>query len=258
MTRTVLITRPLTATARLDAMLRGCGYRTLIEPMLTIVPTESARPEVPSIDAVMLTSANACTALEAQHANTRDLLTKPCFCVGPHTASAAEALGFRHIISGEGSGADLARLILTQHFSDKTEPQGWSIRSAHAGRILHICGEDIAPAAHDELRTAGYAVTVWPVYRAEPATAFSPVLLEYLGRGLLDAALFFSPRTAAVFVDLAARHELQACCGGLTAIGLSEAVIAAARPIAWRQLAAAETPTEDAVVACLQRTCPVS
>lgn len=241
---TTLITRPAVAAVHLAEKIRKFGYTPLIEPLLTIVPSGAPRPAPKRVRGVIITSRNALAALSLRRKEAADLVKLPCYCVGPRTSEAARAFGFENIKFSAGDGADLARLI------QKEEPG----KSPH----LHIAGDETSPAMAGLLKESGFRLSVWPVYKAQYAGALSLALQQKLVEQKVDSALFFSPRTAAEFVKLMQRHKLEACCASLSAIGLSRTVVEALQPLAWRQAVAVKVPTEDAMVACLQRICPVS
>lgn len=240
----VLITRPLADAARLEARLCAAGYAVLSEPLLTIEPTEDPMPNASNFDAVMMTSANAPARFIERDSTCKTLLALPCFCVGEHTAAAARQAGFGDVRISAGNGLDLAEAVRAALPPSRS--------------VLHIAGADTASAGRDQLAAWGYAISSWQVYRAVPATVLSPRLSQALREEELGVALFFSPKTAALFANLAAQHQVAACCQSLTAIGLSEAVGAALRPLPWRRIAVAETPTEEAMISCLRHICPAA
>jgi uroporphyrinogen-III synthase len=238
----VLITRPQAASERMAQALRHEGYNCVIEPLLTIIPIAAPKPDsIPQ--AIMITSANAVDALEAEAANLDDLIKLPCFCVGPRTAERAQAFGFKKTFYSNSDGAELATLI-TGNLKDKKLP------------VLHIAGHDIDSKAHDALMQNDFNVITWAIYRSKPVQQLSPELLNKFQKQQLDAAVFFSPRTAETMKTLLRQHGIEACCQSLIAIGLSEAVTEALRPLPWRKSLAAPDPTQDAVIKCLKDSLP--
>lgn len=237
----VLITRPQAAAETLAGALQSRGYASVIEPLLTITPLIAPRPAMQA-QAVMITSAQALQALES--GDHSDLLTLPCFCVGPRSAEKAHGLGFRKVEYSTGDGAELAQLIAG--------------KLPKSSSVLHICGRDIASAARADLEQTGYRITAWPVYRADPVAAFTPKTRIGLEQNKFDAVLVYSPRTAAVLASLLAKDTLEACCRSLIAIGLSVAVTDVLRSLPWRFLIAAPEPSESALIGCLQDRCPVT
>ena len=91
------------------------------------------------------------------------------------------------------------------------------------------------------------------LYRARAAEAFSPALMEELTVGSLSFALFFSPRTAAVFARLALRSGVEESCRSVHACVLSEAVGRALEGVAWREVRVAGRPDHEAMMAEVDR-----
>ncbi|HUY68402.1 MAG TPA: uroporphyrinogen-III synthase [Alphaproteobacteria bacterium] len=236
----ILITRPTEAAETLAAELQNLGYETVIEPLLAIKPLATPRPAI-TPQAIMITSGNALGALEKRRQEIGDLLALPCFCVGARTAEKARAFGFRKIAGAASDGDGLARRI----------------GRAAGDSMLHIRGADADGKAAALLEAAGWRVADWPVYAAHPAAVFTPGTHALLAGGKFDAVTVFSPRTARVLADLIEAATLGACCARLAAICLSEAVTTPLQPLPWRHLMAAAAPTEDAVIDCLQKSCPV-
>lgn len=234
----ILLTRPIAASEHLAEELEARGYHTLIEPLLMIEPRPAPLPPG-AFDAVIITSANALVGLADRRAEAEKLFTLPCFCVGERTAAAASAFGFQNVRSGDEDGAALTRQM--------------TARLPPAQKILHIAGEDVKEGAADGLRAAGHMHIHWPVYKAVAATALSTAVREALTRQEISGALFFSARTAAIFVNLIKAARLEACCATLHAIGLSEAVTSLLHPIDWKSCRAAEAPTEQAMINLLPK-----
>jgi hypothetical protein len=62
--------------------------------------------------------------------------------------------------------------------------------------------------------------------------------------GKIDFALFFSPRTAGIFVNLVSRAGLAACCRTITALSISPAADAALATLSWRDRYVAEKASQ--------------
>ena len=85
------------------------------------------------------------------------------------------------------------------------------------------------------------------------ATGSTPIgvyalLVEMHRRGEIDFALFFSPRTAAIFVGLATSAGLAECCVMITTVSISPAADAALSALPWRDRRVAEKPTQAALL----------
>jgi len=235
---TVFLTRPRASAERLAARLGSLGYTSVIEPMLTIMPTGALLPVVDNAAAVMITSSNVFPVLEKDRQGALPLLEMPCFCIGTATAEQAADFGFRDVFNAAGDGTSLAELIR---------------RTFSGHSLLHIAGEDVDGSAQDELRVTGFTVTVWPIYSAVRTTALSEKLTALLRGGKIDSTLVFSARSATTLSNLLTRHGLEACCQGMTTIGMSDNVTTQLAALPWKKLVAATDPNEDSVIECLHQ-----
>jgi uroporphyrinogen-III synthase len=190
-------------------------------------------PDLAGVQAILLTSANA---VPAPGEAARRL---PVFAVGAATAAAARRAGCETVISANGAGDDLARLVLR-----RCRPDG--------GALLHLSGEDISAEPGESLTAAGFDLRRQAVYRAEPARALAPGTVVALRRAEIDAVLLFSPRTARTFVALIGRHGLQANLNATAAICLSAAVAEPCRELVWRGIHTAARPELTAFLEVLE------
>ena len=229
----VLLTRPREESASFAARLEARGYRTAIEPILAIEPVPAAL-EIADYQAVLATSANGVRAL-AGAVTAREV---PLFAVGDATARAAREAGFVVVENAAGDSAALARLV-----TGRLDPR--------TGPLLHVSGEAIAGDLAGSLSALGFAVDRRVLYRARAAERLSEATIRLIADGSIDAALFFSPRTARTFVSLAAAAQLAPACAGIAAICLSPAVAEAAQAIKWRTVCVAARPDSAALVEAL-------
>jgi uroporphyrinogen-III synthase len=200
---------------------------------LTIERVPGVAPDLEGVQALVLTSANAASALGAP---ARQL---PVFAVGEATAKAARRTGCAAVVAATGAGADLARVI-----AQRCRPE--------RGALLHLCGEDVRPGLSERLAAAGFALRRQVVYRALAARALSPVTVEAISRRQIEAVLLFSPRTARTFVELIDRHGLQANLAAAAAICLSAAVAQPCRELVWRAIHLAARPAPGALLEALE------
>jgi uroporphyrinogen-III synthase len=232
----VLLTRAAGDAERLAARLAERGHASVIESLMTIrIQPEAARGLAPFLDGVqaaLFTSANGVRAF-AEATPRRDFRA---FAVGDATAAAARAAGFADVASAGGAVEDLAKLVI-----GRLKPG--------AGRLLHAAGSVTAGDLAGLLEAAGFAVRRAVLYEAIPSERLSAATRAAIADGVIDAALFFSPRNAATFVRLAA--DLDEGCRKMTAIALSAAVAERLAPLPWRRVAVAAVPNEDALLAAL-------
>ena len=235
----ILVTRPRADAEALVAALAARGHEALVAPMLEIrAPAPGAAPpDLDGVQALLFTSANGVRALAALTAR-RDL---PVFAVGDASARAARAAGFARVESAGGDVADLARLVRA-----RCDPA--------AGALYHAAASRLAGDLKAALADAGFALRRDTLYESVAAQALPEALRAALASGRLDAATFFSPRTAATFVALVRDAGLAGACTRVTALCLSPAVATALAPLAWRAVSTAAEPTQDSLLAALDRT----
>jgi uroporphyrinogen-III synthase len=234
----VLITRPRPAAQALAARLEELGHAALVEPLLTITEDTDGRARLAGaldgVQALLFTSTNGVASFAAASAR-RDIRV---FAVGDGTAAAARQAGFAEVESAQADVAALVELVAAR-------------LAPGAGALLHASGHQVAGDLAGRLGRLGFAVRSVPLYRAAPAEALSAPTVRALRAGEVDAALFFSPRTAAGFVRLARAAGIERSCAGMAGVALSAAVAAELEGLGWRQLLVADAPTEAAVLKAL-------
>ena len=230
----VLITRPRPEGERLARGLRQRGFETRLEPMLEIHHRAVAPPALARPQAIVLTSANGARALAAATA----LRDPPVYTVGEQTAATAAAVGFETVHAGGGDLDSLAETVRRA-----LDPA--------AGPLLYGCGADRAGDLGAVLGDAGFTVVPAVLYDAVAAAMLSTGCAEALHRAEIDAVLFFSPRSAAVFVSLVRDAGVEGSCADVTALCLSAAVAEAAAPIRWRWVRIAPRPDASSLLALL-------
>lgn len=141
-------------------------------------------PDLRGVDALVITSQNAITALADQ-----DLPPIRTYCVGDQTAEAAKAIGLK-AISAQGNVRDLVDVIKNDRLHDKDRA---------TGRLLHIRGEHIAGDLASALGMSDITLDSVIVYKQVPQK------LNDAAIGLLSGAdtviiPIFSPRSGTLLV----------------------------------------------------------
>lgn len=237
MTR-ILITRPIEDAGPLAEALHRRGLETLIEPLLTIAPIDTALPDLDGVQALLFTSANGVRAFAARTGR-RDW---PVYAVGDATATTAATAGFARVAGAGGDVQSLAGLV-----AGSADPAG--------GLLLHVAGTVTAGDLAGTLERHGFTVERLVLYEARTAAALSATTAAALAQGSIDAVVIFSPRTARTFVRLLAEAGLSDRCRTVTALCLSPAVAeAASTPLGtgalpWRALRVAERPEQESLLA---------
>lgn len=215
----VAVLRPEPGNRATAARLARAGLTPLRCPLFTITPVAATLPPLDTVDAVLLTSANAVRAGGSAIAAVAAL---PVVAIGGATAAAARAAGLSVALVGRG---DVVEAV------DRA-------RAAGLPRLLHLAGRD--HRAHP-----GIAATAI-VYASEPRLVDDHLLARLPG----GIALAHSPRAARRLTALLAGAGLPRESIALAAI--SEAVAHAAGP-GWRITGVADSLTDAAMVALAVR-----
>lgn len=229
-----LVTRPVEQAGATAARLADVGIEPVLEPLLTIQPA-AAEIDLDGVQAVLLTSRNGARALAAS--TTR--YSVPVTAVGDATAQAAREAGLIHVISANGSSADLVRLV------GGLDPG--------KGRLVHVTGEVEAGDLAGRIRAKGFTVDRVVLYKAVPAKKLSAATTALISEGGVAMALFFSPRTAAVFAALARKARVARSCAAIRGVFISQAAAEAASALPWRAQLVATRPHLAAVIHAAKR-----
>ncbi len=232
----VLITRSGGDAENLARQLGDRGFESLLEPLLQIQNLETASLDFFDVQAIVVTSSNGIRAL-AEATGRRDLRV---LAVGDSSARAAREAGFTEVDSADGDVAALGKLI-----EERLDPK--------AGSLFHAAGADMAGDLARSLETAGFTYRRQVLYQAVASRSLSPAAMAAIKDGTVEAALFYSPRTAEAFVRLARKARIIKGCRRMTAYCLSPNVAAAARKIPWSDIRVASRPTEAQLLALLDR-----
>ena len=232
--RRALVTRPRAEAMVLAEALATRGIEAIVEPLLDIHYRDEPAPDLAGVQAVLCTSANGVRAL-ARLSGERNVAL---FAVGEASAARAREAGFLRVESAGGNVEDLAQLAR-------------QVLRPEAGRLLHVAGSDVAGDLAGMLGEAGFAVDRVVLYEARPVAGFSAPTVAALRSGLIDFALFFSPRTAAVFSRLAEQAGIGAALRAVTAVSISAAADRALGELAFGGRQVADRPDHAGLLAVL-------
>ncbi len=230
----VLIIRPEREATALATALSERGHAPVIAPLFRLEflhPPSDFSAHLAACQAVLLTSANGARAL----ADASDQRGRPILAVGDTTATTAEGLGFSAVTSASGDGAALAELV-RQRLVPKDGP------------LLHVSGREIAFDFAAALAPAGFEVTRVVLYDAREETTLPDSARAALEARAIEAATFFSPRSASVFASMVEDAGLLPALRSVTAIGISPAALEPLNGMPFKATVAAARPSRQAVL----------
>jgi uroporphyrinogen-III synthase len=208
------------------------GHQTLLAPLLSVKFLDGAPLDLAGIQAVLVTSANGVRALVRRTPNRHAAI----FAVGPQSAIAAREAGFLRVQSAAGDAATLAQAVAR-----------WA--DPRAGILLHAAGEEASGALCERLTAHGFQTRRENLYRMEKATRLPEQAVQAIRQGEVEAALFFSPKSAALFAECVAKEDLTT--DRLIAISISANTAQALKGLSFAEVRIASRPDQDALLTCL-------
>ena len=230
----LLITRPREDAEPLAALLGERSIETALEPLMSIIDSDTPDPDLSGVQALLITSANGIRAF-ARRVPGRGIAV--C-AVGDASARAAGDLGFGDVASASGDVEALATMVKAD-------------RDPNAGALLHVAGTDLAGDLSGLLEAAGFEVRRAVLYEARAAGGLSGETRDAMEAGTLDGVLLFSPRTAALFAELVTDAGVSETCRDLIAYCLSPAVAENVQSLVWRDVVVATEPSQEALLRAL-------
>jgi uroporphyrinogen-III synthase len=228
----ILVTRPIEDGERIARRLSRIGHQALLAPLLRVVFLDPVPPELTEVQAVLVSSANGIRAL-ARCVSRRDIAI---FAVGPQTAAAARKLGFVRVRNAAGGAVALAEAA-----SRWADPGG--------GLLLHAAGEESSFALCKTLAAQGFRTRREVLYRLEKAAELPSEAASAIRQGEFEAALFFSPQSAALFAECVVRARI--ATHRFIAICISASTAQALNGLPFAEIRVASEPNQSALVACL-------
>ena len=234
----VLVTRPHPDNEATARALRERGFEVVLAPMLRFeqVPLDEALEA--DLAGVIVTSANALRAVEAELA---ELAALPLFAVGKHTADEARRLGFARVISAEGDAAKLRQRIAKE------------FRGKEATKLLYLAGGDVSRDLAGELGADGFEVITRTTYRMVALSTLSRETREAFAANEVEAVLHYSQRSARAFLEAARADGVEISALAVPQCCISANVAAILHEAGAVQVLSAASPDENALFGALER-----
>ena len=224
--RHALLIRQTEESAALAERLLSKGVMCSLHPLITPHPLLIQPLHNPQ--ALIITSKNALRALGIP-SPFRHL---PLYVVGDQTAAFARQLGYTIIHNASGTVIDLIALI--QKTASKTQ-----------GILWHLSGDIIRGNPAAALKEKGFEAERRIVYTIETVQSFPPLLKRELKENHFTEVIFFSPRTASIFMSLLDKAGLNTVTHKMTALCLSQNVLQRVTSFTWAKVWASPKPTID-------------
>lgn len=232
----LLVTRPQPDADETAARLEALGHTAIVEPLTTIAFRPQPHFEM-APSAIAFTSSNGVRAA-AKWPATAAWRAIPVFAVGDRTGAEARQAGFTDV---RIAGGDLTGLVETiiEGFQPDT------------GRLMHVAGRDRSGDLEGALLARGLDAATVEGYAAVAADGLSQATREAIASCAVDGGLFFSRRSAAIFVDLIVQAGLEESAKKLAFLAISETAGEPLRRFGVVQIAA--RPDAASLVALIGR-----
>jgi uroporphyrinogen-III synthase len=244
----VLVTRPHPDNEATARALRERGYEVVLAPMLRLehVPLEAGLDA--DLAGVIVTSANALRAVEADLAA---LSALPLFAVGNHTADEARRLGFARVISADGDAAKLRQRV-RKEFKGK-EFKGKEFKGKTTSKLLYLAGADLSHDLASELVADGFEVITRTTYRMVALAGLSRETREAFAANEVEAVLHYSQRSARAFLEAARSDGVEISALAVPQCCISANVAAILHEAGAVRVLSAASPDENALFGALER-----
>ncbi len=229
----LLITRPLEQTEFLSKMLENQGFEVVPEPLLKIEHKSIPLKIFDNVQGIIVTSARA---LENP---SLDLVPKnlPLFVVGEITAKNAKDKGFSTIFVGQNSAASLANIIIDYFINQ-------------SARLVYLSSNEIRYDFVNHLKPYSIQVERIIAYLAKTSDQLSDSVVKALENKELGGVVFFSPRTAEIFVKLTKANEKS--LKNLVAWCASQSIADVLERNSWQSIVVAESPAQESMISALK------
>lgn len=206
----ILVTRPFPDAWDMRARLQRLGHEVTLSPLIEIVPEDLVLEQFEGASGLVVTSQNGLRSLQLSGLADK---VKPLqvYCVGEATATMAAELKLPNVSAGRGTAADLVPVIAERHKTRK-------------GPIVHLAGDHLAFDLKGALGAQGIEVREIPAYKSVAVDTLSPETVAGVKSKRINVVTLMSPRTAAIWTRLAAKHGLQGELNNLVHVCLSQAV----------------------------------
>lgn len=231
----VLITRPEPSATQLCEVLKKRGYETLSSPSLIYETRQIGISDLSSYDALVFTSAQAIHSLFDQDHSHHFDLNKPVFTVGKNTDRTAHSYNFLNTHCADGNAQDLINLITQYPYKN----------------ILYLCGAHISTDIRTPLKSQNISVTEAIIYEALLTNDFSEDTRTALSNDQIDVVLFFSKRSAEIFMNLITKNGYEQQLATIKCLCISDSVLEYVRNYTWKDTYSAKAPNQDSMIDCL-------
>ena len=229
----ILVTRPKADFQRTADGLAGLGFNAVSAPMMFFNKLEILPPKLDEVAALVFTSANGIRAI----AGVAEFKGLACYVVGKQTAKLAAEHGFEVLGQGAGDVVSLVNVIAVDYLARGLE-----------NPLLHISGVDQAGDLVKSLAELSIDCGRLRAYEMRPAERIMPEIEQKLCTDEITAILFYSTRSAKIFIELCEKTGVLAKIYSVPIFCLSKNIADRACKPYLKQIYYIDQPDEQALL----------
>ena len=218
----ILITRPYNLAINSQSRLSKLGKKSVIIPFIKIKYLD-VKIEDNNYDYIILTSQNAITTFE----NNPWMKDKSILVVGDKTKELLLKKNCKKILLNEENIGDLIDSIFA--------------KISISSNILYICGDHLSYDLESSLKSKAYNITSKVVYNADAIIELAKNEVSQINKAV-EIVMFYSPRTAKIFTDLALKYNLYT--GNKVAICISDRCVSSVAKLKWKEIKVSSASNE--------------
>lgn len=224
----ILITRPIDEANALAKELTNLGYYPVIAPLLEIELFQDINfKNFDKYEAIIITSKNAIKAI----ANADKKLK--LFIIGEQSTEFAKSLGFINSIYAGANIEELKNFI--QPYSN----------------LLYLSGVDIS----DDLSSLSKKIIRLEVYKAKVTEPVSSKFIRFIKSDELKLCLFFSKRTAQIFLSHIKKYKLKSYCDKIISLSLSDNIDNSLKGLNLHSCYVSKDPSIKSIMNSIDKIC---
>ncbi|WP_044157026.1 uroporphyrinogen-III synthase [Ehrlichia ruminantium] len=228
--KSLLVTRPQEDSIIIKETLTNLGFNIYIEPMFSIkyLPVKL---NLEYFDLIISTSKHSIIALSKISKNR----TQPIITVGDNTKQVAEKLGFSSVTSLNGNIHDIISYIHN---------------NSHL-KFLYIRGQEITYDLKEIFSNNTIKFYEIILYSTIDKQSLSNHCYKLLFHNRISGILFYSSRTATIFMDLIKKHNIGHKTSSITVYAMSQKIAETVNNISWKSIKTSDKPTNKSLISLI-------
>lgn len=218
----ILITRPYNLAINSQVMISKLGKKSVILPFIKIKYLD-VKIEDNTYDYIILTSQNAIAAFE----NNLWMKDKSILVVGEKTKELLLKKNCKKILFSEENVGDLIDKICE--------------KAPISSNILYACGDHLSYDLESSLKSKAYNITSKVIYNSDAVIELAKNEISQIN-DVVEIVMFYSPRTAKIFTDLALKYNLYT--RNKVAICISDRCVDSVAKLKWKEIKVSSAANE--------------